>query len=140
MKQDNILLEKTLDFSVRIVNSCRYLQQEKSEDVLSRQLLRSGTSIGANCHEAVYGASRADFIAKLQIALKETSETEYWILLLGRTGYLTQTQKNPCFPTAFPSKKFWLPPSTKANRPHPDKQEIPLRFFCLYRPGCIPVL
>lgn len=119
MKQDNILLEKTLDFSVRIVNSCRYLQQEKSGDVLSRQLLRSGTSIGANCHEAVYGASRADFIAKLQIALKETSETEYWILLLGRTGYLTQTQKESLLSDCLSIKKILVATLNKSKQTTP---------------------
>ncbi len=119
MKQDNILLEKTLDFSVRIVNSCRYLQQEKSEDVLSRQLLRSGTSIGANCREAVYGASRADFIARLQIALKETSETEYWILLLGRTGYLTQTQKESLLSDCLSIKKILVATLNKSKQTTP---------------------
>ena len=119
MKQENILLEKTLDFSVRVVNSCRYLRQEKHEDVLSRQLLRSGTSVGANCHEAVYGVSRADFIAKLQIALKETSETEYWILLLSRTGYLTESQKESLLSDCLSIKKILVATLKKSKQTTP---------------------
>jgi four helix bundle protein len=64
------------------------LQNEKKEYVMSKQLLRSGTSIGANVHEAIYGQSRADFASKLNISLKEASETSYWIVILNRTGYL----------------------------------------------------
>ena len=92
MKGDDILLTKSLNFAVRIVNLYKYLANEKKEYVLSKQLLRSGTSIGANAREAVYGQSRNDFIAKMSIALKETSETEYWLELLEKTEYLTNEQ------------------------------------------------
>ena len=68
----------------------QYLIKEKKEYILSKQILRSGTSIGANAHEAAYGASAADFAAKMQIALKETAETEYWLNLLVITGYVSQ--------------------------------------------------
>ena len=90
--KDNIILTKSMDFSVRIVNLYKYLCGEKSEYVMSKQLLRSGTSIGANIHEAVNGQSQKDFLAKMYIAFKEASETEYWITLLMKTMYLTQEQ------------------------------------------------
>lgn len=74
---ENALVEKSVDFGARIVKLERWLRKEKRETVLSKQILRSGTSIGANINEAQYGNSTADFIAKLHIALKETAETEY---------------------------------------------------------------
>ncbi len=88
----SIVGEKSKRFAVRIVRMYRYLRQEKKETILSKQLLRSGTSIGANIAEAEYAASRADFAAKMRIALKEASETLYWIDLLGETEYLTISQ------------------------------------------------
>ena len=90
--KDDILLNKSMDFSVRVVNLYKYLSQEKKENVLTKQLLRSGTSIGANVREAVYAQSRKDFTSKMSIALKEASETEYWLELLHRTEYLTSEQ------------------------------------------------
>ena len=84
--KSNVIVEKSLAFAVRIVETYRYL----CEYVMSKQLLRSGTSIGANVREAVYGQSKHDFVAKMSIALKEVSETEYWLELLRRTGYLTE--------------------------------------------------
>lgn len=86
--KENVLIEKSIDFGARIVKLHRYLVREKRETILSRQILRSGTSIGANIHEAQYGNSKADFIAKLHIALKETAETEYWLHVLEKSGYL----------------------------------------------------
>lgn len=94
MKKENIAGEKSLDFSVRIVRLYQYLCKEKREPTLARQLLRSGTSIGANLAEAESAMSRKDFTAKLYIALKECSETSYWLDLLYRTDYLTQQQYN----------------------------------------------
>jgi len=88
--KDNPLIEQSLAFSIHIVQYYKWLTAELHEFVLSKQLLRSGTSIGANIYEANYAISRADFIAKMQIALKETSETEYWLVLLQETGYLPQ--------------------------------------------------
>ena len=90
--KDDVLLSKSMDFAVRIVNLNKYLSQEKKEHVLSRQMLRSGTSIGANVREAVNAQSRKDFVAKMSIALKEASETEYWLELLFKTEYLTNGQ------------------------------------------------
>lgn len=84
--------DKSKAFAIRIVRLYQYLQQEEKEFVLSKQLLRSGTSIGANLAEAEYAISRNEFQAKLYISLKETAETLYWLELLRRTDYLTQQQ------------------------------------------------
>ena len=83
---------KSFLFSVRIVKLARYLQEEKKEYILSKQLIRSGTSIGANIVEAQQAQSRADFISKLSIALKEASETNYWLRLLNATEYLSESE------------------------------------------------
>ncbi len=80
--RENVLLDKALQFAVKIVKLQKYLVEKKRENVISKQIIRSATSIGANANEAVYGISKADFIAKLQISLKETAETEYWLRLL----------------------------------------------------------
>ena len=92
MKNNNVIVEKSMDFAIRIVNLYKYLCKEKNEFVLSKQLLRSGTSVGANIREAIYGQSKADFVAKMRIALKECSETGYWLELLHKTEYLTDEQ------------------------------------------------
>ena len=89
---ENVVLEKSKKFSVRIVRLSQYLEKEKREYDLSRQIKRSGTSIGANIREATYAQSKNDFISKMNIALKEAAETEYWIELLKETGYLTKEQ------------------------------------------------
>ena len=83
-----------MDFAVRIVRLYQFLCESKKEYVLSKQVLKSGTSIGANLKEALRGQSRADFCAKVNISLKEASETEYWLELLYRTEYITETQFN----------------------------------------------
>ncbi|WP_037323038.1 four helix bundle protein [Ruminococcus sp. NK3A76] len=88
MIYNNPLLEKSLIFAARIVKLNQYLIKEKHETVISKQIVRSGTSIGANANEAVYGISNADFISKLQISLKETAETEYWLRLLILSEYI----------------------------------------------------
>ena len=79
---------RTKQFAIRIVNLYRYLVEDRKEKVLSKQVLRSGTSIGANVAEGLFGASRADFINKYTIALKEANETRYWLELLAETNYL----------------------------------------------------
>ena len=84
----NPILEKSFAFSVRIVKLYQHLSREHKEYVLSKQLLRSGTSIGANVNEAQAGQSKADFIAKMCIASKEARETRYWLDLLCESGYL----------------------------------------------------
>ena len=83
------LRDKCMDFAIDIINLYKYLCETKKEYVLSKQLLRSGTSIGANLVEAQSGISKKDFIAKIYISLKETAETEYWLELLYKTDYLT---------------------------------------------------
>ena len=92
VKTDNVIVNKSKAFAIRIVRLYQYLCGEKREFVLSKQLLRSGTSIGANVKEAVRGQSKADFISKMSIALKESSETEYWLELLYETDFLDRTQ------------------------------------------------
>ena len=87
-----ILKEKSYAFALRIVKLCRHLGEEKREYVLSKQILRSGTSIGANVAEANQAQSKADFIHKLSIAHKESFETEYWLNLLRDSEYLTTSQ------------------------------------------------
>ena len=89
---NNPIEEKSFCFAVRIVRLCKFLQEEKNEFILSKQLLRSGTGIGANIAESQQAQSRADFISKLRIALKESSETDYWLRLLKETDYLTDSQ------------------------------------------------
>jgi four helix bundle protein len=79
---------KSFDFAIRILKLVKYLQDEKGEYVLSKQVLRSGTAIGALVREAEYAESRADFIHKMAIALKETNETLYWLDLLGQSDYI----------------------------------------------------
>ncbi len=88
----NIVVEKSFEFAVRVVNLYKFLTREHKEYVLAKQLLRCGTSIGANIAEAQRGQSKADFTAKMRIALKETNETVYWLKLLYRTDYLTKAQ------------------------------------------------
>lgn len=94
MKTNNLVQKKSYDFAVRIIRLYRYLSEKKKEYVLSKQLLRSGTSIGANVEEAIGGQSLADFGSKLAIAYKEARETSYWLRLIRDTNYLTETEFN----------------------------------------------
>ena len=86
----NVVMEKSFDFALRIVKSYKFLCLEKKEFVLSKQLLRSGTAIGALIKEAEHAQSKADFINKMNIALKEANETEYWLELLFRSEYIEE--------------------------------------------------
>ncbi|HQV34891.1 MAG TPA: four helix bundle protein [Flavobacterium sp.] len=86
--KDNIIQTKTFEFAVRIINLYKFLSTEKKEFVVSKQVLRSGTSIGANVEEAIGGQSKNDFSTKLAIAYKEARETKYWLRLLYATGYI----------------------------------------------------
>jgi four helix bundle protein len=94
----NIVLDKSKAFAVRIVKLYQYLTDSKKEFVLSKQLLRSGTSIGANVREAHNSQSKREFVAKMNIALKEASESEYWLELLHETGYLSEAEFNSIMP------------------------------------------
>ena len=89
---ENVSVEKSFEFAIRIVNLYKYLIREHKEYVISKQLLRCGTSIGANVAEAQRGQSKADFAAKMNIALKEANETEYWLKLLYRTEFINKEQ------------------------------------------------
>jgi four helix bundle protein len=93
--KENVIQIKSYAFAIKIVNMCKFLQAEKKEYILSKQLIRSGTSIGANIEEAIGGQSRKDFFAKLTISYKEARETKYWIRLLTDTNYLTKEQTAP---------------------------------------------
>ena len=90
MKTDNAILEKSKKFAIRIINLNKYLTEEKREYVLSKQILRSGTGIGANVKESTCAQSLPDFHSKLKITLKEAVETEYWLELLHETDYLDE--------------------------------------------------
>ena len=92
MNTENVLLDKSLNFAARIVKLNKHLLKEKKEHIISKQIIRSATSIGANANEAIYGSSKKDFIAKLQISLKETAETEYWLRLLVLSDYITEKE------------------------------------------------
>jgi len=97
MKANNIIQEKSFAFATRIVNVYKFLCAEKKEFVLSKQLLRSGTSIGANIEEAIGGVSDKDFISKLSVAYKESRETIYWLKLLQKTDFLSQQEFESLF-------------------------------------------
>lgn len=90
--KENLLIDLSLHFSIEIFKTYNELCNDKKEFILSKQLLRSGTSIGANINEANYAVSKPDFIAKLHIALKETAETEYWINILEISGYIDKSK------------------------------------------------
>ena len=90
----NVVLDKAFNFAIRVVNLYKFLCKDKKEYTLSKQLLRSGTSIGANVNEAQAGQSKKDFIAKMAIASKEARESKYWIRLLIETKYLDKESKH----------------------------------------------
>ncbi len=92
---NSILRDKSKDFAKQIVILCKNIKANFKEPVLTNQLLRSGTSIGANIHEAQYAQGKKDFISKLEIAQKECYETEYWLELLFETGYMTEAEYKP---------------------------------------------
>ena len=89
---DYPITQRSFDFAVKIVEIYKQLCYDRKEYVLSKQLLKAGTSIGANVAEAQRGQSKPDFISKINIALKEANETDYWLRLLNKTGYITDTQ------------------------------------------------
>ena len=88
--KENPLIDKSISFASRIIKLHQYLIKTKKETIISKQIVRSGTSIGANINEANYGESKADFISKMHIALKETAETEYWLKLLLISDFITE--------------------------------------------------
>ena len=102
------LLNKSLAFAARIVKLYRHLTKEKKETIIAKQIVRSGTSIGANINEANYGQSKADFIAKMSIALKETAETEYWLRLLVMTDTIAETPGDSLLEDCIELKKMLI--------------------------------
>ena len=90
--KENVIMRKSFAFSVRIVNLHKYLSRQKGEYVVSRQICKSGTSIGANIAEAQRAQSTADFVSKMKIALKVANETQYWLRLLRETNYLSDQE------------------------------------------------
>ncbi|MBO4985049.1 MAG: four helix bundle protein [Bacteroides sp.] len=104
--KENVVYNKAVDFSVRIVGLYKFLVENKSEYVMSKQLLRCGTSIGANISESISAESTSDFIHKLAISQKEAEETLYWLLLLFRTDYLTETQYTSMYNDCIEIKKL----------------------------------
>ena len=90
--KENTIMRKSFAFSVRIVNLHKYLSEQKKEYVISKQIYKSGTSIGANVTEAQRAQSTADFVSKMKIALKEANETQYWLQLLHETQYITDRE------------------------------------------------
>ena len=97
IRKPNVVADKSFDFAVRVVNLYRFLCDEKKEYVLSKQLLRSGTSIGANIEEALQAQSKRDYLSKMNIALKEANESLYWIRLFHATYLLDDKQKDSLF-------------------------------------------
>ena len=108
MKKNNPLLDKSLLFAARIIKLNQYLINKKKEHIISKQIIRSATSIGANANEAIYGISKADFIAKLQISLKETAETEYWLRLLVLSEYITEKEGESLLADCLEIKKILI--------------------------------
>ena len=95
--KDNALVVLSRQFAVDVINLCTDIKENRKGNVLLNQLLRSGTSIGANIHEGNYASSRADFISKFQIALKECYETEYWLVLFKETYFITEAEYSAMF-------------------------------------------
>ncbi len=105
---ESVIKPKADNFALRVVKLFKFLTKEKKEFVLSNQLLRSGTSIGANVTEAEYAISRADFRAKMSIALKEAAETEYWLTLLYKSEYLTKKEYDSIYSDLSPIIKILI--------------------------------
>ena len=105
---DNLLVDKSLAFAKEIVLIYRYLLNNYNEFIISKQLLKSGTSIGANINEANYAQSKSDFVSKLHIALKETAETEYWLRLLVLSEYIDQNEQNRLMKQCLELKKMLI--------------------------------
>ena len=106
--KENVLIDKSIDFAARIIKLNDYLTKNKKGLTIAKQIIRSGTSIGANVNEANYGQSTADFISKMHIALKETAETEYWIKLLYKTDFLDEKLYNSLLHDCIEIKKILI--------------------------------
>lgn len=105
---ESILIKHSLKFSAKVIKLQQYLIKEKKETIISKQIIRSATSIGANINEANYGSSKADFVAKMHIALKECAETEYWIRVLKEAEYITEEMFNNLINDCLSIKKMLI--------------------------------
>ena len=92
MAKQNIIIDKSFEYALQVIELYKYLTKEQKEYVMSKQLLRSGTSVGANVREACVSQSKKEFIAKMNISLKEIHESQYWLLLLLKSGYIKESQ------------------------------------------------
>ena len=119
MKKENTILDKSKAFALRMIRMYQYLCAVKREFVLSKQVLRSGTSIGANVKEAIRGQSKADFYSKINIALKEASETEYWLELLNESGYFEEEHFNSVYGDCQELLKLLM--AISKSQPKPNK-------------------
>ena len=113
---DNLVEKKSFHFAVRIVKLCKIISEDRKEYTLSKQLLRSGTSIGANIHEANYASSKADFINKFQIALKECYETDYWLGVFREAGILSKDEYDKAFVQSSKIRKLLIASVTTAKQ------------------------
>lgn len=113
--KENVLIDLSKQFAVEIVNLCMDIKENRKKNVLINQVLRSGTSIGANIHEASYASSKADFINKLQIALKECYETDYWLDLFKETNMITHDEYKQMFAKCSKIRKLLISSITTAK-------------------------
>ena len=122
MNAENVIITKSESFAIRIIKLYQHITKKtNSEFVISKQLLRSGTSIGANVREAIQAQSRKDFVSKMNIALKEASESEYWIELLFKTDYLKENEYNSLMSDGTELKKI-LVAIVKTSKQTPQPQ------------------
>ena len=121
---ESVMLEKAKDFAVEIINLCREIKETKKEGVMTNQLIRSGTSIGANIHESKYAHSTADFVSKMKIALKECYESEYWLELLNRTGYLEDARYKTVLNCCGQIRRMLISSVNTVNSREKDKTQI----------------
>ena len=121
--KENLLIDKSIHFASRIVKLYQYLIKNKKETIISKQIVRSGTSIGANVNEANYGQSKADFISKLHIALKETAETEYWIRLLYMSEYIDEKTNSTLLDECLEIKRILIASINTAKENITDKKQ-----------------
>ena len=119
--KENPLIDKSISFASRIIKLHQYLIKTQKETIISKQIVRSGTSIGANINEANYGQSKADFISKMHIALKETAETEYWLKLLVKSEYLSETEGDSLINDCLEIKRILIA-SIKTAKENKDKK------------------
>ena len=113
--KENVLIDLSKQFAVDVVNLCTEIKERRKSNILLNQLLRSGTSIGANIHEANYASSKADFINKFQIALKECYETDYWLDLFKDTNMITVEEYNALFSECSKIRKLLIASITTAK-------------------------